>query len=82
MKLNPITYAKLEDYEDYVLTHRDKAGQAYYKRMIVEAARSAGIAEDLPAEDDLTNAEPWQVLEWAAEIVEAVEAAKAPPEKN
>jgi hypothetical protein len=90
MKLKEVTWGALEEFEATTMGYTG-SGVTRFNRGVVIAARDAGIAEDLPdwaqdngpldrAELDLGKRD--EVLTMATEIIEHVQAAKAPADPN
>lgn len=81
MKLKDVTQRALEAYEEHLIDERNEGlSVARFNRIVIEAAREAGFAEDLP--DDLLACKPYEVAELTQEILSHVAAAKAPPDPN
>lgn len=77
MQLNEVTQGKLETYEEMLLRNGDDIKSvARFNRLIIEAARDAGIA-GAPA--DLTNLKPGQIVAWTQEIIAHIAAARQLP---
>ena len=81
MKLHEITQRMLETYEDgLVSTETDGMSVTHFNRLLIELAKTSGIAGELP--DDLGDCKPSEISAWTLEIVKHVAAAKAPPDPN
>ena len=81
MKLHEVTQGKLEAYEEAILGAGDSVkSAARFNRLILEAARDAGIVSGLP--DNLADLKPWQIPEWTEAIVDHITAAKRPPSEG
>ena len=78
MELLEVTQGKLEAYEEALLTQGEGVkSAAKFNRVVLEAARDAGIAAGLP--DDLAALKPYQIPQWTEDIVKHIAAAKQPP---
>jgi hypothetical protein len=81
MKLVEITQRMLEQYEDALVgTEVDNMSVTHFNRLLIEAAKDAGIADDLP--DDLGDCKPRDIREWTQQIIEHVREAKEPTDPN
>ena len=81
MKLLEVTQGKLETYEEALLTLGEGVqSAAKFNRVVLEAARDAGIATELP--DDLAALKPYQIPRWTEAIVKHIAAAKQPPSEG
>ena len=81
MKLVEITQRMLEKYEDgLVATELEGLSVSHFNRLLIELARDAGIATDLP--DDLGECVPREITAWTKEISQHVQEAKAPVDPN
>ena len=78
MILKPVTQANLEAYQEHLIDLcRTVKGAIKQNRMVIEAARSAGIADGLP--DDLLTLKPWEILIFSQRIVDHKNTALQPP---
>ena len=78
MILKPVTQLNLEAYQEHLIDLcRVVKSAAKTNRMVIEAARSAGIADGLP--DDLLTLEPWQIVEFSQRIITHKDTALQPP---
>lgn len=85
MKLIEVTQRMLEAYDTRLVEVRqsdafDVMPVSRFNRIVIEAARDAGIATALP--DDLLDCKPSEVVALTQEIVAHIDAAKAPPDPN
>ena len=81
MKLLEITQRMLESYEDgLVAVELEGLSVTHFNRTLIELARDAGIAVDLP--DDLGDCKPYEIVEWTRAINQHVREAKEPPDPN
>lgn len=78
MKLNHVTAGRLEDYEERLLElTEDVRSASKYSRLLLEAAVHGGVIEDIP--ENLRECDPFQITEWAAEVVKHVNKSKQRP---
>ncbi len=94
MKLNEVTYNSLEKYEELIVAYAGGLlnSVSRYRRAVIQAARDAEIAEDLPewcvgeksaldtGRNLLRHRE--QVIDMSSQIIQHVNAAKAPTDPN
>ena len=85
MKLHEVTQRMLEAYDARLVEVRqsdefDAMPVSRFNRVIIEAARDAGIADELP--EELLDCAPGQIIALTQEIVAHIGAAKAPPDPN
>ena len=81
MKLVEITHGMLEQYEEgLVTTEVEGLSVTHFNRLLIELAKDAGMAIDLP--DDMLNCKPSEIQKWTLEITKHVLEAKAPVDPN
>lgn len=77
MRLNEVTQRRLEVYERGLAKRAEgEKSAAAFNRIIVDAAREAGIAEELP--DDLLDLSPRAVTALTKQVLAHVNKAKEP----
>lgn len=85
MRLYEITQRMLEAYDARIVKVRqsddfEAMPVSRFNRLLIEAARDAGIAADLP--EDLLDCKPSEVIALTQRVVEHIAAAKAPADPN